>query len=196
MMRRIIIGAMIAAIPFAAPAQVENYTLDPIHSFVNFGIDHLGFTTIYGRFNKSTGKGTLDVAGKKASLDVTIEAASVDTGDNDKGSRARSRDEHLRAADFFNVAEFPRIAFKSTNVHFSGDAPSEIEGSLTMLGITKPLTLKVDRWKCGAHPFNKRAMCGGNASGSLKRTDFGMKFGVPNIGDEVRLMINFETYKD
>ncbi|TAN48409.1 MAG: polyisoprenoid-binding protein, partial [Betaproteobacteria bacterium] len=179
----------------AAAAQVEGYTIDPIHSFVNFTIDHLGFTTLHGRFDKSTGKATVDRAGRKGTVDLVIEAASISTGDNDKGSRARSRDEHLRSADFFNVAEFPRISFKG-NVKFSGDGANEVEGQVTLLGVTRPVVFKMDRWKCGAHPFSKKEMCGGYASGKIKRTDFGMKYGVPAIGDEISLMVGFEAYRD
>ena len=109
MKRGFIVGVIAAAVPFAAAAQVESYTIDPIHSFVNFSIDHLGFTTIYGRFDKSSGKATVDRAGRKGTVDVVVEAASVNTGDTEKGSRARSRDDHLKAPDFFNVAEFPRV---------------------------------------------------------------------------------------
>lgn len=195
MMRRIMLAVIAAALPFAATAQVESYTIDPMHSFVNFSVDHLGFTTIHGRFDKSTGKATVDRAARKGTVDVVVEAASVTTGDNDKGSRTRSRDEHLRTTDFFNVAEFPRVAFKG-NVKFSGDGASEVEGQLTMLGVTKPVVLKMERWKCGPHPFSKKEMCGGNASGKIKRSDFGMKYGIPAIGDEISLMIGFEAYKD
>jgi len=138
----------------------------------------------------------LDRAGKKASIEVSVDTASVSTGDNDKGARARSRDEHLRSADFFNTAEFPRMTFKSTAATFNGDNLAEFDGQVTLLGVTKPLALKLERWKCGAHPFNKKEMCGGVATGKVKRTDFGMKYAVPAIGDEVSLMIGFEAYKD
>ncbi len=194
-MRKAFLGALVAVMPLAAAAQVESYTIDPIHSFVNFTVDHLGFTTIHGRFDKSSGKATIDRAGRKGTVELAIEAASVNTGDGDKGSRPRSRDDHLRAADFFNVAEFPRINFKG-NVKFSGDGASEIEGQVTLLGVTRPVVFKMERWKCGPHPFSKKEMCGGYATGRIKRTDFGMKFGVPAIGDEVALMVNFEAYKD
>jgi len=194
-MRKVFLGALVAVMPLAAAAQVESYTIDPIHSFVNFTIDHLGFTTLHGRFDKSTGKATVDRAGRKGTVDLVIEAASVSTGDNDKGSRPRSRDEHLRSADFFNVAEFPRISFKG-NVKFSGDGANEVEGQVTLLGVTKPVVFKMDRWKCGAHPFSKKEMCGGTASGKIKRTEFGMKYGVPAIGDEITLTMGFEAYKD
>lgn len=196
MEKALLAGALLAAFPLAGVAQVENYKVDPIHSFPNFTVDHFGVSAIHGRFDKMSGSFSIDRAAKKGSVELTIETASVTTGDNDKGSRPRSRDEHLRQADFFNVAEFPRMTYKSTNVKFNGDAPSEIEGQLTLLGVTKPVTIKVDRWVCKDHPVNKRPMCGGNASGTFKRTDFGMKYGVPNLGDEIRLMINFEGYKE
>jgi len=196
MKKALLAGALLAACPLAAIAQVETYKVDPIHSFPHFGIDHFGVSTIWGRFDKMTGGFTIDRAAKKGAVELTIETASVTTGDTDKGTRARSRDEHLRQADFFNTAEFPRMTYKSTSVKFNGDAPSEIEGQLTLLGVTKPVTIKVDRWTCKDHPMSKKPMCGGNASGSFKRTDFGMKFGVPAIGDEVKLMINFEAYKE
>ena len=196
MRKPLLAGILLAACPLAAQAQAENYKVDSLHSFPHFGVEHFGVTTMWGRFDKMSGSFTIDRAAKKASVELTIETASVTTGDNDKGSRPRSRDEHLRQADFFNTAEFPRMTYKSTNVKFNGDAPSEIEGQLTLLGVTKPVTIKIDKWVCREHPMNKRAMCGGDASGSFKRTDFGMKYGVPALSDEVKLKIGFEAYKD
>ena len=196
MKETLLAGALLAACPLAAIAQVETYKVDPIHSFPHFGIDHFGVSTIWGRFDKMNGTFTIDRAAEKGSVELTIESVSVTTGDSDKGSRPRSRDDHLRTADFFNVAEFPRMTYKSTNVKFAGDNPSEIEGQLTLLGVTKPVNIKINRWTCRDNPMSKRPMCGGDASGSFKRTDFGMKFGVPAIGDEVKLMINFEGYKE
>lgn len=196
MRKALLAGALLAVSPLAAHAQAENYKVDPLHSFPHFGVEHFGVTTMWGRFDKMTGAFSIDRAAKKASVELTIETASVTTGDNDKGSRPRSRDEHLRQADFFNTAEFPRMTYKSTNVKFSGDNPSEIEGQLTLLGVTKPVTIKIDKWVCREHPMNKRAMCGGDASGSFKRTDFGMKYGVPALSDEIKLKIGFEAYKE
>ena len=196
-MRKVLLaGALLAACPLAAFAQAETYKVDPIHSFPHFGIEHFGVSIIWGRFDKMSGTFTIDRAGHKGTVDLAIETASVTTGDNDKGSRPRTRDDHLRQADFFNVAEFPRMTYKSTNVKFNGDAPSEIEGQLTLLGVTKPVNIKIDRWVCKDNPVSKKPMCGGNASGSFKRTDFGMKYGVPALGDEVKLMISFEGYKE
>jgi polyisoprenoid-binding protein YceI len=188
--------AVALALPFAIQAAPESYTLDPTHTFPQFEVDHLGVSTMRGFFRKSAGKFTLDHAAKTGSVELSVETTSIDTGDNDKGARPRARDEHLRTADFFNVAEFPRMTFKSTGVKFAGDSLSEITGSLTLLGVTKPLTLKVERWVCKDNPMNKKPMCGGNASASLKRSDFGMKYGIPAIGDDLKLFFEFEGYKD
>ncbi|HVR92876.1 MAG TPA: YceI family protein, partial [Casimicrobiaceae bacterium] len=109
--------------------------------------DHLGLSMVSGRFDKTTGKVTLDRDAKTGSVDIAVPTATVTTGDADKGSRPRSRDEHLRTADFFNVAKFPQMTFKSNKVHFAGDNPSSVEGDLTLLGVTKPLTLTIVRFQ-------------------------------------------------
>jgi len=195
-MSRITLAAALFALPLAAAAQAESYSLDPYHTIPHFSLEYWGYGTITGRFDKTSGKFTIDRTAKKAGLDFTIEAASLTTGDGDKGSRPRSRDEHLRSPDFFNVVEFPRITFKSTNVRFSGDNPAEIEGQVTLLGTTKPLTFKIDRWVCKDHPVYKKPACGGNASAVLKRSDFGMKYAVPNISDEVWLTTLFLAFRE
>ena len=195
-MKRITLGALALAVPLAASAAPENYTLDPYHTFPHFAVEHFGVSMFWGRFDRSSGKFMIDRAAKKASLELTVNTASVSTGENDKGSRPRSLDEHLRSADFFNVAEFPRMTFKAADVKFNGDNPAEISGELTLLGVTRPLTLKVERWVCKDNPFNKKPMCGGNASGTLKRSDFGMKYALPAVSDEVRLYVGFEGYRD
>ena len=195
-MKKRVLGALAAVLPFAALANPENYTIDPTHSYAYFEVEHLGVSNQRGRFDRTSGKFTLDRAAKSGSVELNIETASVSTGDNVKGSRPRTLDDHLKTADFFNVAEFPRMSFKSTGVKFAGDNPAEVAGALTLLGVTKPVTLKVERWVCKDNPMNKKPMCGGNASATLKRTDWGMKYGVPAIGDDVRLWFSVEGYKE
>jgi polyisoprenoid-binding protein YceI len=195
-MKKAVIGALALAIPLTVAASPESYTIDPSHTFLYWEVEHFGVSMQRGRVERSSGKFKLDRAAKTGGVDLAVETASLSSGDNVKGSRPRTLDDHLRTADFFNVAEFPRMTFKSTGVKFAGDNPVEIAGQLTLLGVTKPLTLKVERWTCRDHPMNKKPMCGGNASGSLKRTDFGMKFGVPAISDEVRLWVSVEGFKD
>jgi polyisoprenoid-binding protein YceI len=187
---------LFAALPFAAAAAPESYTIDPFHTFPNFTIDHLGISTIYGRFDKTTGKFTIDHAAKTGSVDLSVDSASVNTGDNEKGTRGRSRDEHLRSADFFNAAEFPKMTYKSTGVAFTGDNPTSIDGNLTLLGVTRPVKLTIERFRCNPATGGGKERCGGNATGKIKRSDFGMKTGIPSIGDEVTLLISFEGLKD
>lgn len=195
-MTRLTLGALALALPLAAAAAPESYTLDPYHTYAHFAVDHFGVSMLWGRFDRSSGKFTIDRAAKKGSLEITVETASVSTGDNERGGRPRTLDEHLKTPDFFNVAEFPRMTYKASDVKFSGDNPTEVSGELTLLGVTKPLTLKIERWVCKDNPFSKKPMCGGNASGVLKRTDFGMKYAVPAVSDETRLYVGFEGYRN
>ena len=195
-MKMKVLGALAAVLPLAAMANPENYTIDPTHSYAYFEVEHLGVSNQRGRFDRTSGKFTLDRVAKSGSVELNIETASVSTGDNVKGARPRTLDDHLKTADFFNVAEFPRMSFKSTGVKFAGDNPAEVAGTLTLLGITKPVTLKVERWVCKDNPMNKKPMCGGNATASLKRTDWGMKYGVPAVGDDIRLWFSVEGYRD
>jgi polyisoprenoid-binding protein YceI len=184
---------LVAASAFAAP---QTYVTDPYHSFAHFSVSHFGMTTIMGRFDKMSAKIVLDQAAKTGSIDARIVTASVNTGDAKREGGGRSRDEHLRTADFFNVAEFPDMTFKSTRLNFKGDAVESVDGNLTMVGVTKPLKLNVTSFNCGPHPVNKKPMCGAVAEGVIKRTDWGMKYGVPAIGDDVKLVVNLEAYHE
>jgi len=143
----IITGLLLASFPFAAHA-ADSYTIDPQHTYAHFSASHLDFSTMQGRFDKSSGKVTLNRAAKSGVMDVTIVAASLTTG-YDK------RDVHLRSPDFFNVAEFPTLTYKSSALKFKGDTLVSVEGNLTLLGVTKPVTLTIHSFKCGNHPMNK-----------------------------------------
>lgn len=195
-MPRHLAAILLVALPVAVGAAPESYTLDPLHTFPNFTVDHLGMAMIFGRFDKTTGKVTLDRAARTGSIDIAVQTASVTTGDSDKGIRTRSRDDHLRTADFFNVADFPQMTYKATKISFTGDNPASIDGELTLLGVTKPVPLTILRFKCIPLSGNSKERCGGDATGKFKRTDFGMKTGIPNVGDEITLMIGFEGNRD
>jgi polyisoprenoid-binding protein YceI len=182
--------------PLAAVAAPETYVLDPTHTIPNFAVSHFGMSTVYGQFGRTTGKVVLDRAAKSGSVEVRIPTATISTGDSKRADGQRSRDEHLRAADFFNVAEFPEMVFKSTRVNFAGDKVESVEGNLTLLGVTKPLKLTAASFNCGPNPMSKKEMCGADLVGSIKRADFGMKYAVPAVSDEVKLMIAVEGYKE
>jgi len=167
----------------------DSYTLDPAHTFPRFEINHFGFSTHHGQFNKTAGRIVLDRAAKSGSVEVTVQTASIGTGDP-------KLEQHLRAPDFFNVEKFPAMTFKSNNVQFNGDVPVTAAGELTLLGVTKPLTLTISRVVCAQHPFYKKEDCGAEITGVLKRSDFGMTKYLPAVGDEVTLHIQVESIRD
>ncbi len=188
MLKRNALVLLLAALPFAAHAN-DSYTIDPPHTFANFTVNHLGFSTMHGRFDKTSGKATLDMTAKTGSVDITIESASISTG-------FAKRDDHLKSPDFFNAAEYPAITYKSKKINFSGNAPASIEGELTMLGVTKPVTLTITEFKCGTNPMSKKYECGAGATAQIKRSDFGMKAFLPAIGDDIKLEFEIEANKD
>lgn len=179
--------AGIATVAVSVTANAETYELDPAHTYPYFSISHLGFSTLRGRFNNTTGKVTIDKAKGTGSLEIVIDVNSIDTAHE-------KRDKHLRSPDFFNAAEFPKMTYKSSKVTINNDS-AMVEGNLTMMGVTKPISLKVEKISCGVHPFSKKEVCGFDATGTIKRSDFGMNYGAPGIGDEITMYIEAEGVK-
>lgn len=182
--------AFVSASLLAVPAYAaDSYTIDPNHTWPIFEVNHFGFSTQRGRFNKTTGKITLDVAAKKGSVDLTIETAYLDMG-------FEKWNEHMRSPDFFNIGKFPVMRFTSDKLVFDGDKVVAAEGTFTLLGVTKPLTLTVNNFHCGPFPMTKKPRCGADISATIKRTDFGMTKYVPAISDDVKLMSPVEADQD
>lgn len=179
----------LAALLAAPVCAADNYTVDPRHTWPVFEVNHLGYSTQRGRFNNSSGKIILDIAAKKGSIDLTIDTASLDMG-FDKW------DEHMKSDDFFNVEFYPTMRFVSDKLIFDGDRVVAAEGSFTLLGITRPLTLAVGNFRCAPHPMNKKPTCGADISATLKRSEFGMTKYVPAVSDEVRISVPIEAIKD
>src|SRR3954464_9114526 len=153
MFSRIVFLAFAAGCVVPAAAQ-QVYVGDPAHTYAYFETGHLGISWVRGRFNKTTSaKILLDRAAKKGSIDVVIDAASVDTGHE-------ARDKHVRSDEYLDVEKFPTITFKSSNLKFTGDTLTAADGDLTMLGVTRPVTLNVPLFRCIPHPVNKKEMCG------------------------------------
>lgn len=167
----------------------DNYTIDPNHTYVSFAINHLGFSTMRGKFDQQSGSMEFDPAAKKASVSIEIDAASIDTGH-------AKRDAHLSSPDFLNAVENPIISYQSTGVTWNGDKLATVNGNLTLLGVSKPVTLQVTSMNCGEHPFSKKWTCGFDATGSIKRTDFGVNYGVPAIGEVLDLQIEVEAVRN
>jgi polyisoprenoid-binding protein YceI len=164
--------AVAAAVSFAAPAiAADTYQLDPNHTFPSFEADHLGGLSIWrGKFTKTTGTVTLDRAAKTGTVDVTIDPASVQTG-NPK------LDNHLVGDEFFDVAKYPTATYKGTQIVFDGDTPKEVIGTFTLHGVTRPLKLEIESFKCMQHPMLKREVCGVEAEAEFNRDDYGMDMG-------------------
>ena len=182
--------SILLATLFTLPAYaVDSYTIDPTHTWPTFEVNHLGYSTQRGRFDKSSGKITLDVAAKKGSVDITIDTDSLDMG-------FAKWNEHMKSPDFFDVKQHPSIHFVSDKLLFDGDKVVGAEGKFTLLETTRPLTLRVDNFNCAPHPMTHKMRCGGNISATISRTQFGMAKFVPLVSDEVKLYSPVEADKD
>jgi len=192
-MTRLLVAASMAlalAITAGRAAAQETYTIDPVHSQPIFEARHMGFSQQRGSFAKSTGKITLDRAAKKGTVEVVIDTTSIKTYDS-------RLDEQMKSENFFNVAKYPTLTFKGNNVVFDGDRVVQVDGDLTMLGVTKPVSLKVANFVCGEHPSNKKPMCGAEATATIMRSEWGMKYALPkSVSDEIKLTIPIEAYRE
>ncbi len=187
-MKNLVILAAIAILPLKAVIAAD-YTVDSSHTYVSFSVNHLGFSTMRGKFNEQTGSLKFDPTAKKAEVMIEIEASSIDTGH-------AKRDEHLQSPDFLNAVENPTITFMSTSATWDGDKPATITGNLTLLGVSKPVTLTIISMKCGPNPFSKKETCSFDATGSITHSDFGVNYGIPAIGEVLDLQIEFEAIKN
>ena len=142
----LVVSATAATAAFAAP---ETYNIDATHTFPNFSYSHFGMSTQVSKFDKTTGTVTLDKEAKTGAVDITIDMTSVNTGYG-------TFDEHIQGEDFLDTAKYPTATFKSTKVTFDGDKPATIDGELTIKGVTKPVTLKVNTGF--ARPYSRVAL--------------------------------------
>ncbi|MBL0042714.1 MAG: polyisoprenoid-binding protein [Xanthomonadales bacterium] len=180
----LIAAAVFASAPLAA---ADRYDFDKAHTSILYFVEHMGLSEMQGEFRAFDGELLIDNADiSKSSVNVSIDAASIDM-DVDK------LNEHLKTKDFFDATNQPKLTFKSTKVEAKGDNGLTVTGDLTLLGVTKPVTLDVTMKKVAAHPFAKRPAIGFHAEGTIKRSDFGMNYGIPNIGDVVKIRIDSET---
>lgn len=170
-------------------AAVENYALESPHTQVMFSISHMGLSNSYGKFTGYSGTLVIDRdAPEKSTVDVTIKTDSLDLND-------KTWNEHVQAKDLLNVAVFPTMTFKSTLVTRTGDKTADMTGDLTLLGITKPVTLQVTFNDAKYIDMTKENRIGFSAKGTLKRSEFGMSHGIPFVGDDVALIIEVEAIR-
>ena len=175
-----------------AQAAVDHYTIDPSHTYPSFQAPHIaGISFWRGKFDRSSGTVTLDRTAKTGTIDITIDTASVDFGLDKMNEKARS-------AEMFDVAKFPTATYKSKSIQFDGDTPVLVPGELTLHGVTRPVPLKINSFKCVVHPMLKKEVCGADASAEIDRTDFGINVGVPAMipSGRVTLQIQVEAFKD
>lgn len=192
-MRRLALLGVAAATLFtasAAMAEIQTYKLEKPHTQIIFSVNHLGFSHSYGKFTDFDGTIVFDRGEpEKSKVDVIIKTASLDLEDE-------KWNEHMKGADFFNVEKFPDMTFKSINVLKTGEKTGKLSGELTILGVTKPVTLDVVFNKADKHPMKDINMAGFSASGKIKRSDFGMNYGLPMVGDDVNLIIEVEVIQE
>jgi polyisoprenoid-binding protein YceI len=186
-MNRIVLASMAALLGASAFAAPVTYVIDPNHTYPSFEADHFGGLSVWrGKFDATSGKVVYDKDAKAGSLDVTVDMTSIDFG-NPK------LNEHARSAELFDAAKFPTATFTGKFTKFNGATPAEAQGTLTMHGVTKPVTLQINSFKCMRNPMNKKEVCGADASATINRADFGVNFGDKyGFKQEVKLLIQVE----
>jgi len=186
MLRKLLTACAIAA---TAPAwgAADGFDLDPAHTYPSFEINHLGFSVMRGSFLSTSGSLSYDEASRTGSVKATIDAASISTG-------YAKLDEHLRSKDFFDVDKYPTLSFASDTFKLEADKPVTVSGTLTMLGVTKPVSLNVQPTQC-AKRMGTDYVCGAIVTGAIKRSDWGLSAYVPYVSDDVKIQVEVEAIK-
>jgi polyisoprenoid-binding protein YceI len=172
----------------AALAAPVEYVIDSSHTYPSFEADHMGGLSILrGKFNSSSGKITLDKEAQTGTVEIKIDTASIDFG-HDK------LNEHAKGPDMFDVEKYPIATYTGKLVNFKNGAPTEVDGTLELHGVKKPVKLTINKFLCKPHPMRKTEVCGADASGTLNREDFGIAYGK-NMGFfmDVKLAIEVEA---
>jgi polyisoprenoid-binding protein YceI len=178
---------MLALVAGAAIAAPVTYNLDPNHTFPSFEADHFGgLSTWRGKFDKSSGTVVYDKEKSAGTVEVNVDVSSIDFG-------LQKLNEHARSPEIFDAAKYPTATYKGTLAKFKDGAPTEIDGEFTLHGVTKPLKLTVNSFKCMVNPMSKKEVCGADASATLNRSDYGVNFGDKyGFRQEVKLQIQVE----
>jgi polyisoprenoid-binding protein YceI len=186
-MNRIVLASLAALLGASAVAAPVTYTLDPNHTYPSFAADHFGGLSVWrGKFDATSGKVVYDKEAKAGSIEVTVDMTSIDFG-------MPKLNDHAKSAEIFDAAKFPTATYAGKFTKFSGASPTEAEGTLTMHGVTKPVTLKIDSFKCIQNPATHKEVCGADASAILNRADFGVSYGDKyGFKMDVKLQIQVE----
>jgi polyisoprenoid-binding protein YceI len=167
----------------------DTYKIDASHTYPSFEADHFGGLSVWrGKFNKTEGSIVVDRAAKTGSVDIVIDATTIDFGND-------ALNAHAKKDEMFDTAKFPTATYKGKLV-FKGDTPTSVDGQLTLHGVTKPVTLTINKFKCMIHPMSKKEVCGADASATFNRSDFGVSYGTQmGFNPETRLAIQVEAVK-
>jgi polyisoprenoid-binding protein YceI len=186
-MNRIVLASMAALVGASAFAAPVTYTIDPAHTYPSFSADHFGGLSVWrGKFNTTSGKVVYDKDAKSGSIEVTVDMTSINFG-------MPKLDAHARSAELFDATKYPTATYSGKFTKFNGTAPTEAQGTLTMHGVTKPVTLTIESFKCMQSPMTKKEVCGAEASATFSRADFGVDYGVKyGFNQEVKLQIQVE----
>jgi polyisoprenoid-binding protein YceI len=189
MMKTTLLALIIGSTLSQSAEAATSYTVDPWHTFPSFEISHLGFSIQRGRFDRTTGKVTLDPDKGTGNINIMIESASISTG-------LAELEKHLRGENFLDAARYPQITFVSDKLTFNKDQLIAVDGIMTLHGVSKSVHLTIDHFYCGMNLIAMKNTCGANATTTIKRSDFGVDKYVPKVGDEVKIAIQVEATKD
>ena len=183
-----LLAACIASLSLSATAATITYKVDPEHTYPSFEADHLGgLSTWRGKFNHTSGTITLDKAAGTGNVEIVVDMSSADFGHD-------VLDKAMQGKEMFEAEKYPQAVYKGRLAEFVDGRPTQVVGDLTLHGITRPLTLKIDAFKCMPHPVFKREVCGADALATFRRDDFGMTAGKDyGFSMDVALRIQVEA---
>jgi polyisoprenoid-binding protein YceI len=183
-------ATVLALLAGTAVADPVTYKIDPAHTYPSFEADHMGGLSVWrGKFDTSSGTVVLDKDKSTGTVEITVDTSSIDFGH-------AKLNEHAKTPDLFDVAKYPTATYKGTLAGFKNGTPTEVKGDLTLHGVTKPVTLKIDKFMCKPNPMTKKEVCGADATTSFNRGDFGIKFGdTYGFNMETKLAIQVEAIR-
>ncbi len=171
MIKTSLAAAMLTLVAGAVLAAPETYQIDPAHTYPSFETDHFGGMSVWrGKFDKTSGTIVLDKEKGTGTVEVTVDAASIDFGHP-------KLNEHTRSAEMLDVEKYPTATYKGTLTGFKNGVPTEVDGQFTLHGVTRPLKLTINQFKCMTYPTDKKEHCGADASATFNRADYGISYG-------------------